>query len=87
MVLGAVMLGLVAAWKFLGLGGSSQAGTPLDPPHALARRIRESQREAELAKVEDEIDNILRAELARRAKGDETAEDPGVLRRCTGCSS
>ena len=79
MALGAIMSGLVAAWKFLRLGGSSQAGTPLDPLYALARRVRESQSESELAKIEDEIDNILSAELARRVKGDEPAEDPGVL--------
>ena len=79
MALGAIMSGLVAAWKFLGFGRSGQAGTPLEPLHALARRIRESQSEAELAGVEEEIDSILRANLAKRAKGDETAEDQGTL--------
>ena len=30
MALGALMSGLVAAWKFLGFGGSGQSGNPLD---------------------------------------------------------
>ena len=79
MALGAIISGLVAAWKFLGFGRSGQAGTPLDPLYALTRRIRKSQSEVELAGVEEEIDSILRANLAKRAKGDETAEDPGTL--------
>ena len=79
MALGAIISGLVAAWKFLGFGRSGQAGTPLDPLYALTRRIRESQSEVELAGVEEEIDSILRANLAKRAKGDATAEDPGTL--------
>ncbi len=79
MAIGAIMSGLVAAWKFLGLGGRVPAGTPLDSLYALARRIRGSKSEAELAEVEDEIDNILKSELAKTAKGDETATDPGIL--------
>jgi hypothetical protein len=34
---------------------------------------------AELAEVEDQIDDILKAELAKTAKGDKTAVDPGIL--------
>jgi TRAP transporter TAXI family solute receptor len=79
MALGAIMSGLIAAWKYLGLGGTGRIGSPLDPLYALARRIRVSNTEAELIEIEDEIDNILKAELARTAKGDETAVDPGIL--------
>jgi hypothetical protein len=79
MALGAIMSGLIAAWKFLGLGGSGRPGSPLDPLYALARRIRESKSESELIEIEDEIDNILKAELVRTTKGDETAVDPGIL--------
>ena len=35
--------------------------------------------EDELTEIEDEIDNILKAELAKTAKGDDTALDPGIL--------
>ncbi len=79
MAITAIMSGLVAAWKFLGLGGSGQTRSPLDPLYALARRIREAKTEAELTEVEDEIDNILKAELAKTAKDDENATDPGIL--------
>lgn len=79
MAFGALASGLIAAWKFLGLGGHGQGGTPLDPLYALARRIRESKSESELVEIEDEIDGILNTELARTAKGDEFALDPGIL--------
>jgi TRAP transporter TAXI family solute receptor len=52
MMFGAIVSGLVAAWKFLGFGKNGPAGTPLDPLYALARRIRESKSEAELTEVE-----------------------------------
>ena len=78
MALGAIASGLIAAWKFLGLG-VNRGGTPLDPLYALAARIRKSKGEDELVDIEDEIDEILEAELAKTAKGDETALDPGIL--------
>jgi TRAP-type uncharacterized transport system substrate-binding protein len=79
MALGAVMSGLVAAWKFLGLGGSGQGGNPLDTLYGLGRRIRAAQSESELDEVEGEIDEILKAEFARKASGDEAAVDAGTL--------
>jgi TRAP-type uncharacterized transport system substrate-binding protein len=79
MAFGAIASGLIAAWKFLGLGGN-RVGTPLDPLYALAARIRKSKVEDELVEIEDEIDDILRTELAKTARGgDETALDPGIL--------
>ena len=79
MALGAIGSGLVAAWQFLGIGGGGQSGTSLDPLYALARRVREAKDETELAEVEDEIDNIIKAELIRSAKGEETVVDAGIL--------
>jgi TRAP-type uncharacterized transport system substrate-binding protein len=79
MAIGAIASSFLAAWKFLGLGGRGQGGTPLDPLYALARRIRESKSDDELVGIEDEIDSILKAELAKTAKGEETALDPGIL--------
>jgi hypothetical protein len=79
MALGAIGSGLVAAWQFLGIGGGGQSGTSLDPLYALARRVREAKDEAELAEVEDEIDNIIKAELIRSAKGEETVVEAGIL--------
>jgi TRAP-type uncharacterized transport system substrate-binding protein len=78
-VLGALMSGLVAAWKFLGFGGLGGNANPLDGLYALGRRIRAAQTEAELGEIEGEIDEILKSEIAKRAGGDETAVDPGTL--------
>ena len=79
MAIGALASGLIAAWKFLGLGGSGQGGTPLDALYALAGRIRNSKSESELVEIEDEIDNILKTELAKAAKGNNAAAEPGIL--------
>jgi hypothetical protein len=69
---------LAIAWKFLGLG-QSESEAPLDALYALGRRIRKADREAELAAIEEEIDEILRAQRAKAATGDETAVDAATL--------
>ena len=79
MILGGVASVLAAAWKFLGIGNPQAAEGPLDSLYALARRIRKVESEAELADIEDEIDNILKAERARAASGDESAVDTTTL--------
>jgi len=79
MAFGALASGLVAAWKFLGLGGGGKGESPLDPLYAMARRIRQSKNEGELTEIEEEIDNILKTELTKTATKDETAVDPGIM--------
>src|ERR1700730_6782719 len=69
---------LAAAWKFLGIGSSKSEG-PLDSLYALARRIRKADSEAELSDIEEEIDNILRAERAKSHGGDENEVDAVTL--------
>ena len=69
---------IAIAWKFLGLG-QSESEAPLDALYALGRRIRKAEREAELAAIEEEIDEILRAQRAKAAAGDETAVDAATL--------
>jgi len=78
MILGGVATVLAGAWKFLGIG---QSGTeaPLDSLYALARRIRKADTLAELAAIEDEIDDILKTQRAKAAGGDETAVDATTL--------
>jgi TRAP-type uncharacterized transport system substrate-binding protein len=78
MVLGGAATLLAAAWKFLGLGSRKSEG-PLDSLYALARRIRNVNTESELSVIEEEIDNILRAERAKAADGDENAVDAVTL--------
>ena len=78
MVLGGAATLLAAAWKFLGIGKPATQG-PLDSLYALARRIRNGGSEAELSAIEEEIDEILTAEHAKSANGDETAVDDATL--------
>jgi len=70
---------LAAAWKFLGLGQPETGQGPLDSLYALGRRIRKASTEAELSDIEEEIDDILKAQRAKSAGGDETAVDDATL--------
>ena len=78
MVLGAAATLLAAGWKFLGIGRPAREG-PLDSLYALGRRIRKADTEAELLDIEEEIDDILKAERAKSAGGDENAVDAATL--------
>jgi hypothetical protein len=78
MILGGMATVLAAAWKFLGIAPFANDG-PLDALYALVRRIRKSDTEAELETVEDEIDDILKAQRAKAAAGDESAVDAATL--------
>jgi TRAP-type uncharacterized transport system substrate-binding protein len=78
MILGGTATVLAAAWKFLGIAPFANDG-PLDALYALVRRIRKSDTEAELETIEDEIDDILKAQRAKAAAGDETAVDAATL--------
>src|SRR5271170_5391335 len=78
MALGGAATMLAAAWKFLGIVNGATEG-PLDSLYALARRIRRVDSQAELSDIEEEIDNILKAELAKSAGGDESAVDDATL--------
>jgi TRAP-type uncharacterized transport system substrate-binding protein len=79
MVLGGIATVLASAWKFLGLGEPATKQGPLDSLYALARRIRNVGTEAELSDIEEEIDDILRAQRAKSAAGDENAVDDATL--------
>ena len=79
MVLGGIATVLAAAWKFLGIGNRATSEGPLDSLYALARRIRNVGTEAELLDIEEEIDNILKAQRAKSASGDESAVDDATL--------
>jgi TRAP-type uncharacterized transport system substrate-binding protein len=78
MILGGLATVLAAAWKFLGIAPTANEG-PLDSLYALARRIRKAGTLAELETIEDEIDDILKAERAKAAGGDESAVDATTL--------
>jgi TRAP-type uncharacterized transport system substrate-binding protein len=78
MILGGTATVLAAAWKFLGIAPFANDG-PLDALYALVRRIRKSDTEGQLETIEDEIDDILKAQRAKAAAGDETAVDAATL--------
>ena len=78
MILGGMATVLAAAWKFLGIAPFAGDG-PLDTLYALARRIRKADTEIELGTIEDEIDEILKAQRAKAAAGDENAVDATTL--------
>ncbi len=83
MVLGGAATVLAAAWRFLGIGSPSTSEGPLDSLYALARRIRNVSKEAELLDIEEEIDDILKAERTKSASGDENAVDDATLNVAT----
>src|SRR5206468_397658 len=53
---------VAAACKFLGIGQPQFKAGPLDTLYGFSRQIRSVKSEAELASIEDQIDNILRDE-------------------------
>jgi hypothetical protein len=78
-----VALGVFAsflAWarKFVGLGFDS-ISSPLVPLHALADSIPHARSEAELDAVEEEMDNIIRAQLLRQSTGKTRAAETAAL--------
>jgi TRAP-type uncharacterized transport system substrate-binding protein len=73
MALGALASILAAAWKFLGVAKSHPDVPALDALYALGRRIRTADSEAELQRIEDEIDDIL---SKQRAKAADSEADP-----------
>ena len=79
MMLGAIASVLAAGWKFLGVGQPEVKEGPLDTLYGLTRRIRSVNSESDLSGIEDEIDNILRAERLKAEGGDEGAVDAATL--------
>jgi TRAP-type uncharacterized transport system substrate-binding protein len=71
MVLGALASIFAAAWRFLGIRNHDAKQTTLEHLCALRERIRDLEDEAELRKLEDDIDAVLRAQLANPAGGEE----------------
>jgi len=79
MMLGGAATVFAAAWKFLRIGEPATPEGPLDSLYALGRRIRKADTEAELLDIEEEIDDILKAERAKSIDGDENAVDAATL--------
>jgi TRAP-type uncharacterized transport system substrate-binding protein len=71
MVLGALASVFAAVWRFLGIRGAAAESSALTRLCAVRERIRNLGDEAALHEVEDEIDALLRAQLARPSGDDE----------------
>ncbi len=79
MVLGVLASVFAAAWKFLGLGQRESQNTMLQALYHLPRRIRSATDEAELVRIEEEVDDILRLEVTKALDSDGTALDVPAL--------
>jgi hypothetical protein len=74
-LLGGLASILVAAWNFLGFGSEGTVKNPLQPLYERAGPIRDTRNEAELSSIEEEIDDIIKAEIGRKL---EKEENPAV---------
>jgi len=77
MALGALVTVVAAAWRFLRSGELKPGRPALDTLYALGQRIRHAGSASELLEIEDQIDEILRAQ--RAAADDEQALDAATL--------
>jgi TRAP-type uncharacterized transport system substrate-binding protein len=74
MVLGAIASLFAAAWRFLGIRPSDPGVGAFNALYAMPRRIRAAETETDLAGIEDEVDELLTAQLIGAHNG-----DPGAL--------
>lgn len=78
MALGALVTVLAAAWRFLRSGELKPSEPALDTLYALGQRIRHVGNASELLEIENQIDEVLRAQRAR-TDDDEQALDAATL--------
>lgn len=69
MLLGMLSSAAAAIWKFM-IVGTEHGGKPPERLHSMTGRIREAKAEEDLEKLEDEIDEIIRKELAKSGEGE-----------------
>jgi TRAP-type uncharacterized transport system substrate-binding protein len=79
MVLGAMASIFAAAWRFLGVRSNEAAHPTLDAFCVLSSRIRGVDDETQLRDIENEVDDLLRAQLARAAGQEEGASEAQAL--------
>jgi TRAP transporter TAXI family solute receptor len=79
MLLGVLASVATAAWKFVRFDSSGRLEHPMNSLFSLAGPIRDARSEADLNAIEDKIDEILKTELARHAKGERQVTDSAAL--------
>src|SRR3974390_2551977 len=75
MALGALISILAAAWKFLRFGELPIQDEGLDSLYALGPKIRSAENEPDLLAIENQIDEVLRAQRVASPTDDEEAVD------------
>ena len=78
-LLGSLMSVLAAIWKFMVRGTKGVSQPPTTRLFALMDKIYDVRSEAELAKIEQEIDGILKEELDKHSRGGIDAGAMGAL--------
>jgi hypothetical protein len=79
MLLAALASFVTAAWKFIRVGSNGKVENPMAPLLSLTGPIRDARSEADLTAIEEKIDDILKAELAKHAKGERQVSDSATL--------
>jgi hypothetical protein len=79
MVLGAMASIFAAAWRFLGVRSNEAAHPTLDAFCVLSSRIRNVDDETQLRDIENEVDDLLRAQLAKTAGEEGGASEAQAL--------
>ena len=79
MVLGAMASIFAAAWRFLGVRGNEAAHPALDAFCVLPARIRNVDDERKLQDIENKVDGLLRARLAKTSGEEEGASEAQAL--------
>ena len=70
---------LAAAWNFMIADADTPDRRPLNRLHALAERIRKAHNQTELTDIERSIDDIIRLELEKYARGTLSAGEAAAL--------
>jgi TRAP transporter TAXI family solute receptor len=83
MLLGMVTSMLAGVWKFMAKGNDAPEQRPLSRLFELMDRVRATQDEAELAKAEQEIDDILRSQLEKYPPGQIDAGEAAAVSLAT----
>jgi hypothetical protein len=74
MVLGLLASVGAALWRFLRSGERKPKQSALDALYALGRRIRQANSDAELTEIENQIDDVLRAQRAGTDEDENTLD-------------
>jgi hypothetical protein len=70
---------VTAAWKFVRFDSKGKVEHPMNSLFSLAGPIRDARSEADLNAIEERIDEILKAELVKHAKGERQVADSAAL--------